>query len=268
MCSVPFGKLEEIGAAVSDVEAREANVRAGYVYVISNVGAFGEEVVKIGMTRRLDPEGRVRDLGNASVPFRFDTHALIRRAIGIRPSTNGSQILSKAARCPVISAGRAVRGRRKGEALELGGAGALRPAGGGDPDCAAVHHLGRGSARRRRARRGGSAGGRDGQPDIRGDGPGRVRRDPRPCRRGAGRSPGGVDRTGRAERLPGVTAGCPDRLVPQRAGTQRVLERQRRRAAGLRRARPTASRVRPVRSRRARRAPRRSVSLDGACRAG
>ncbi|SNR97055.1 T5orf172 domain-containing protein [Streptosporangium subroseum] len=70
-------KLEEIGAAVSDVEAREANIRAGYVYVISNVGAFGENVVKIGMTRRLEPEDRVRELGDASVPFRFDTHALI-----------------------------------------------------------------------------------------------------------------------------------------------------------------------------------------------
>lgn len=70
-------KLEEIGAAVSDVEAREANVRAGYVYVISNIGAFGEDVVKIGMTRRLEPEDRVRELGDASVPFKFDTHALI-----------------------------------------------------------------------------------------------------------------------------------------------------------------------------------------------
>ncbi|MEV5412214.1 DUF4041 domain-containing protein [Thermopolyspora sp. NPDC052614] len=70
-------KLEEIGAAVADVEAREANIRAGYVYVISNVGAFGENVVKIGMTRRLEPEDRVRELGDASVPFKFDTHALI-----------------------------------------------------------------------------------------------------------------------------------------------------------------------------------------------
>ncbi|MEU6791139.1 DUF4041 domain-containing protein [Nonomuraea wenchangensis] len=70
-------KLEEIGAAVVDVEAREANIRAGYVYVISNIGAFGDNVVKIGMTRRLEPEDRVRELGDASVPFRFDTHALI-----------------------------------------------------------------------------------------------------------------------------------------------------------------------------------------------
>lgn len=70
-------KLEEIGAAVTDVETREANIRAGYVYVISNIGAFGEDVVKIGMTRRLEPEDRVRELGDASVPFKFDTHALI-----------------------------------------------------------------------------------------------------------------------------------------------------------------------------------------------
>lgn len=51
--------------------------RAGYVYVISNIGAFGEGVYKIGMTRRLEPMDRVRELGDASVPFPFDTHALI-----------------------------------------------------------------------------------------------------------------------------------------------------------------------------------------------
>ncbi|PTC00580.1 DUF4041 domain-containing protein, partial [Thalassospira xiamenensis] len=50
--------------------------RAGYVYVISNEGSFGEGVVKIGMTRRLEPMDRVRELGDASVPFRFDMHAL------------------------------------------------------------------------------------------------------------------------------------------------------------------------------------------------
>jgi len=70
-------KLQEIGEAIAGVEAREANIRAGYVYVISNIGAFGPHMVKIGMTRRLDPEDRVRELGDASVPFRFDTHALI-----------------------------------------------------------------------------------------------------------------------------------------------------------------------------------------------
>jgi hypothetical protein len=52
--------------------------RAGNVYVISNVGSFGEEVFKIGMTRRLDPLDRVRELGDASVPFEFDVHVLIR----------------------------------------------------------------------------------------------------------------------------------------------------------------------------------------------
>jgi YVTN family beta-propeller protein len=50
--------------------------RAGYVYVISNLGAFGPKVVKIGMTRRLEPMDRVRELGDASVPFPFDVHAL------------------------------------------------------------------------------------------------------------------------------------------------------------------------------------------------
>ncbi|SDY77531.1 T5orf172 domain-containing protein [Modestobacter sp. DSM 44400] len=46
------------------------------MYVISNVGAFGESMVKVGMTRRLDPMDRVRELGDASVPFRFDVHAI------------------------------------------------------------------------------------------------------------------------------------------------------------------------------------------------
>ncbi|MDN5931154.1 MAG: GIY-YIG nuclease family protein, partial [Pseudonocardia sp.] len=59
------------------VREREANTRLGFVYVISNPGAFGEVMVKIGMTRRYDPMDRVRELGNASVPFRFDVHALI-----------------------------------------------------------------------------------------------------------------------------------------------------------------------------------------------
>jgi hypothetical protein len=70
-------KLAEIQDAINGVEARAANTRAGYVYVISNVGSFGPEVVKIGMTRRLEPMDRVRELGDASVPFRYDVHALI-----------------------------------------------------------------------------------------------------------------------------------------------------------------------------------------------
>lgn len=51
--------------------------KSGYVYIISNIGSFGSDVVKIGLTRRLDPQDRVRELGDASVPFTFDTHAII-----------------------------------------------------------------------------------------------------------------------------------------------------------------------------------------------
>ncbi|WP_255922499.1 DUF4041 domain-containing protein [Streptomyces humicola] len=70
-------QLAEHDAAMAAVDAREANIRAGYVYVISNIGAFGESIVKIGLTRRLEPMDRVNELGDASVPFRFDVHALI-----------------------------------------------------------------------------------------------------------------------------------------------------------------------------------------------
>ena len=69
-------KLEDVERAIVDVDYRAANIRAGYVYVISNIGAFGERMVKIGMTRRLEPMDRVNELGDASVPFRFDVHAL------------------------------------------------------------------------------------------------------------------------------------------------------------------------------------------------
>ena len=61
---------------MENVAERAANVRAGYVYVISNLGSFGEQMVKVGMTRRLDPMDRVRELSDASVPFNFDVHAL------------------------------------------------------------------------------------------------------------------------------------------------------------------------------------------------
>lgn len=69
--------LEDIEKALKDIDYREANQRAGYVYVISNIGSFGENVYKIGMTRRLDPTERVDELGDASVPFNFDVHAMI-----------------------------------------------------------------------------------------------------------------------------------------------------------------------------------------------
>lgn len=51
--------------------------KSGHVYVISNIGSFGQDVFKIGMTRRLEPLDRIRELGDASVPFSFDVHALI-----------------------------------------------------------------------------------------------------------------------------------------------------------------------------------------------
>jgi len=70
-------KLEELDRSIEGIEEREANIRAGYVYVISNRGAFGEHVVKVGLTRRLEPMDRVRELGDASVPFKFDVHAMI-----------------------------------------------------------------------------------------------------------------------------------------------------------------------------------------------
>lgn len=60
-----------------EIDYREQNAKAGYVYVISNIGAFGENVFKIGMTRRLDPYERIYELSDASVPFKFDVHALI-----------------------------------------------------------------------------------------------------------------------------------------------------------------------------------------------
>ena len=54
-----------------------ANGRAGNVYVISNLGSFGENMFKVGMTRRLNPQDRVDELGDASVPFKFDVHSFI-----------------------------------------------------------------------------------------------------------------------------------------------------------------------------------------------
>ncbi|WP_417400041.1 DUF4041 domain-containing protein [Hominenteromicrobium sp.] len=69
--------LSEAEHIISDIDYREANQKAGYVYVISNIGSFGENVYKIGMTRRLDPMERIDELGDASVPFDFDVHAMI-----------------------------------------------------------------------------------------------------------------------------------------------------------------------------------------------
>jgi len=75
-CDDLAAKISEIDERITQNDYRLANVRAGYVYVISNVGSFGPGVVKIGLTRRLEPMDRVRELGDASVPFNFDVHAL------------------------------------------------------------------------------------------------------------------------------------------------------------------------------------------------
>jgi hypothetical protein len=69
-------QLADVDRAIADVDYRAANVRAGYVYVISNIGSFGPDVIKVGMTRRLEPRDRIRELSDASVPFNFDVHAL------------------------------------------------------------------------------------------------------------------------------------------------------------------------------------------------
>lgn len=70
-------RLEEAHANKERAIARAQMTRSGHVYVISNIGSFGEHVYKIGMTRRLDPFDRIRELGDASVPFQFDVHAVI-----------------------------------------------------------------------------------------------------------------------------------------------------------------------------------------------
>lgn len=69
-------RLHDVDDAIAQNDYRAANIRAGYVYVISNPGSFGKRVVKIGMTRRLEPMDRVRELGDALVPFPFEVHAL------------------------------------------------------------------------------------------------------------------------------------------------------------------------------------------------
>lgn len=84
-------KVEELNNQIIELTERLAKVREnkeralsmaqqtkrGYIYIISNIGSFGENVYKIGMTRRLDPNERIIELGGASVPFPFDTHAII-----------------------------------------------------------------------------------------------------------------------------------------------------------------------------------------------
>lgn len=77
-------QLAELESKLSEAEAKgqralsmAQQTKRGHVYVISNIGSFGEEVFKVGMTRRLEPMDRVKELGDASVPFSFDVHAMI-----------------------------------------------------------------------------------------------------------------------------------------------------------------------------------------------
>lgn len=70
-------KLKELEKSKELVLERAANAKAGFVYIISNIGSFGENIYKIGMTRRLEPMDRVKELSSASVPFEFDVHAMI-----------------------------------------------------------------------------------------------------------------------------------------------------------------------------------------------
>lgn len=70
-------KIKLLEKDKENILQREQNTRAGFVYIISNIGSFGEDIYKIGMTRRLEPMERIDELGSASVPFPFDVHAMI-----------------------------------------------------------------------------------------------------------------------------------------------------------------------------------------------
>ncbi|MHC4259418.1 MAG: DUF4041 domain-containing protein [Planctomycetota bacterium] len=70
-------QLKEAEEKGKRAESMAQKTKSGHVYIISNIGSFGEDVYKIGLTRRLEPEERVRELGDASVPFAFDIHAMI-----------------------------------------------------------------------------------------------------------------------------------------------------------------------------------------------
>ncbi|MED0687937.1 GIY-YIG nuclease family protein [Anoxybacillus ayderensis] len=94
-------KLKELEEQIKNLEeqkeeiVKRANGRAGYVYVISNLGSFGENMFKIGMTRRLNPYERIDELGDASVPFKFDIHAMIFSENAVDLEQRLHQILNK-----------------------------------------------------------------------------------------------------------------------------------------------------------------------------
>lgn len=94
-------KLAELTEKLDQVEDKKGQIinlqngQAGYVYIISNIGSFGENVFKVGMTRRLDPQERIDELGNASVPFPFDVHSFIFSEKAVDLETRMHKILDK-----------------------------------------------------------------------------------------------------------------------------------------------------------------------------
>lgn len=77
------GRLKELELQVKGIDVKKEEIasltlgKAGYVYITSNLGSFGEKMFKIGMTRRMIPQDRIDELGDASVPFKFDVHAMV-----------------------------------------------------------------------------------------------------------------------------------------------------------------------------------------------
>lgn len=100
-------KIKQLKARLNELEIQMLNVeekkeeiatltlgKAGYVYIISNLGSFGEDIFKIGMTRRMTPQDRVDELGSASVPFKFDVHAMIFSDDAVALETKLHQLLN------------------------------------------------------------------------------------------------------------------------------------------------------------------------------
>lgn len=94
-------RIEELQLQLSDVEKKKDDItrlqngQAGYVYIISNLGSFGDNIFKIGMTRRLDPQERVDELGSASVPFPFDVHSFIFSENAVQLENSMHKILNR-----------------------------------------------------------------------------------------------------------------------------------------------------------------------------
>lgn len=92
-------RLQELTEQLNKIDERKEKIinlqngQAGYVYIISNIGSFGDKVFKIGMTRRDEPQDRVDELGNASVPFPFDVHSFIFSANAVELENRMHQIL-------------------------------------------------------------------------------------------------------------------------------------------------------------------------------